>query len=285
VGVVHVGPRDRRALRRDSRRQQLETFVNQVALAIERGQLADEAATARLRVETEHLRNTLLSSVSHDLRTPLAAITGATSTLLATGERLDAGTRRELLESVHEEAERLARLVQNLLQMTRIEAGALGLRREWHSIEEIIGGALARVESRLAGRRVYTRVPPDLPLVPVDAVLIEQVLVNLLDNALRHTPPASPIRVAATASDEAVSVEVADRGPGLPAGDGRRIFEKFYRGRDAPAGGAGLGLAICEGIVRAHGGRIAAHTLPAGGAAFFFRVPLAGTPPAVLGDE
>jgi len=264
-------------------RRELEMFVNQVALAIEREQLAEEAEDTRVRMETERLRSTLLSSVSHDLRTPLATITGAVGTVLEQGDRLDSGTRRELLESVRDEAERLGRLVQNLLQMTRIESGALQLKKDWHAIEEVIGAALARLEKRLAGRRVHTRVPPNLPLAPMDDVLIEQVVVNLLDNAVKHTPPGSPISILAAASDDAISVEISDRGPGLRDGEEDRIFEKFHRGSSAD--GAGLGLAICEGIVRAHGGRIWAHTLPEGGAAFIFRLPLGGAPPAVVRDE
>jgi two-component system, OmpR family, sensor histidine kinase KdpD len=233
-----------------------------------------------VRIETERLRNSLLSSVSHDLRTPLATITGAASTILETGSRLDAGTHKELLESIREEADRLNRLVQNLLEMTRLESGALQLRKEWHPLEEVIGAALNHLGKRLGDRRVDTSLPPDLPLVPIDDVLIEQVLVNLLDNAIKYTPAASPIRIMATATDEAVTVEVADRGPGLPRGGEDKVFEKFYRGLPPDGRGAGLGLAICQGIVKAHGGHIWAQNLPEGGVAFLFTLPLAGTPPA-----
>jgi two-component system, OmpR family, sensor histidine kinase KdpD len=280
VGVLGVRPADRHALDAPDQFHQLETFANQTALAIERAQLADEAQQAEIRIETERLRNSLLSSVSHDLRTPLATITGAASTILENGSRLDAGTRQELLESVREEADRLNRLVQNLLEMTRLESGALQLRKEWHPLEEVIGAALSRLGKRLADRRVDTSVPPDLPLVPIDDVFIEQVLVNLLDNAIKYTPSASPIRIMATATDEAVTVEVADHGPGLPRGGEDKVFEKFYRGLPTGGRGAGLGLAICQGIVKAHGGHIWAQNLPEGGVAFLFTLPLAGTPPA-----
>jgi two-component system, OmpR family, sensor histidine kinase KdpD len=279
VGVLGIRPADPHSLDAPDQLHQLETFANQTALAIERAQLADEAQQTQVRMETERLRNSLLSSVSHDLRTPLATITGAATTILENGAKLDDRTRRGLLESVREEAERLNRLVQNLLEMTRLESGALQLRKEWHPLEEVIGAALGRLAKELADRRVETRVPPDLPLVPIDDVLVEQVLVNLLDNAVKYTPGGSPIRIMATSSGEAITVEVADRGPGLPRGEEDRVFEKFYRG--VPGGrGAGLGLAICQGIVKAHGGNIWAQNLPEGGVAFLFTLPLAGKPPA-----
>src|SRR5215470_2962389 len=279
VGVIGIRPADRHALDSPDQLHQLETFSNQTALAIERAHLADEAQHAQVRIETERLRNSLLSSVSHDLRTPLATIKGAATSMLDNGANLDAGTRKELLESVREEADRLNRLVQNLLEMTRLESGALQLRKEWHPLEEVVGAALSRLGKELTGRRVDTQVPRDLPLVPIDDVLIEQVLVNLLDNAVKYTPVSSPIRILATSTDEAVTVAVADHGPGLPRGAEDRVFEKFYRG--LPGGrGAGLGIAISQGIVKAHGGHIWAQNLPEGGVAFLFTLPLAGKPPA-----
>jgi len=280
IGVVSVRPRRRDAFTTPEPLRQLETFVNQTALALERTRLADEAQDARVRAETERLRSALLTSVSHDLRTPLAAITGAATTILDSGARLDQRVQQELVESVRDEAERLNRLVQNLLEMTRLESGALQLHRDWHPLEEVIGAALSRLSKRLTNRRVTTQVPPDLPLVAIDDVLIEQVLVNLLDNAIKYTPPESPIRIIATATDQAVTVEVADHGPGLPRGEEDKVFEKFYRGQPAGGRGAGLGLAICQGIVQAHGGRIWAQNLPEGGVAFLFTLPLAETPPA-----
>jgi two-component system sensor histidine kinase KdpD len=282
VGVVGIRPVNPRAMDEPETLHRLEAFAGQIALALERSRLAQEARQAEIRIETERLRNSLLSSVSHDLRTPLATITGASSAILESSERLSP-TQRELVQSVRDEAERLNRLVHNLLEMTRLESGALQLRRELHPPEEIIGAALGRLGTRLAGRRVTTRVPPELPLVPMDDVLIEQVLVNLLDNAAKHTPAGSPIEVVATATAESVTIEVADRGPGLRQGEEETVFEKFYRGGETTARGAGLGLAICLGIVRAHGGRIWAHNLPGGGVAFLFTLPLtsANTPTAV----
>ena len=280
LGVLGLRPDEPKALGSPDQLHQLETFANQTALALERTQMADEAQAAQVRAEAEHLRNALLSAVSHDLRTPLATITGAASTVLDGEARLDPATRRELLQSVYDEAERLNRLVQNLLEMTRLESGALQLRKEWHPLEEVIGAALGRLGTRLANRRVTTRVPPDLPLVAIDDVLVEQLLVNLLDNAVKYTPAESPITLIATATDRAVTVEVADRGPGLPPGEEDRVFEKFYRGQPTSGRGVGLGLAICQGIVRAHGGRIWAQNLPEGGVAFLFTLPITGTPPA-----
>jgi two-component system sensor histidine kinase KdpD len=233
-----------------------------------------------VRAEAERLRNSLLTSVSHDLRTPLAAITGAATTILDSGAHLDQRTRHELLESVRDEAERLNRLVHNLLEMTRLESGALQLRRDWHPLEEVVGAALGRLAKALGTRRVTVNIPPDLPLVAIDDVLIEQVLVNLLDNAVKYTSAESAIRIIATATERKVTVEVADHGPGLPKGEEDRVFEKFYRAAPEGRRGAGLGLAICHGVVQAHGGHIWAQNLPEGGVAFLFTLPLTETPPA-----
>jgi two-component system sensor histidine kinase KdpD len=281
LGVLGARPADPHAFDSPDQLHQLETFANQTALALERTRLAEEAQEADVRVETERLRSSLLSSVSHDLRTPLATITGAASLLLRADSPVDDATRRELLESVREEADRLNRLVQNLLEMTRLESGSLQLQRDWHPVEEIVGAALRRLDKRLAGRRLDVSLAPDLPLVLMDDVLVEQVLINLLDNALKYTPAGAAIRIAATASEGRVSIEVADHGPGLPPGEEERVFEKFYRGPGTSERGAGLGLAICKGIVQAHGGRVWAHNLPEGGVAFFFTLPMTEAPPVI----
>jgi two-component system, OmpR family, sensor histidine kinase KdpD len=286
VGVLGVELPPGEALATPEQLHLLETFAAQTALAIERVALVDEAQQARLRSETERLRNSLLSAVSHDLRTPLATITGSASALVEQEAGLDAAARRELAQAIQEEADRLNRLVHNLLEMTRLESGGVRVRKDWHPLEEVVGSALARVEKRLGERRVDIDLPPDLPLVPLDPLLIEQVLINLLDNAIKYTPEGSPIDISAAVEDRVVGVTVADRGPGFAPGEEAQIFEKFYRGQNAGTrSGAGLGLAISRGIVEAHGGRITAEPRPGGGAVFRFTLPLAAEPPEVPTDD
>ena len=276
VGVVGMRPAEPHAFDAPEQEHLLETFVSQVAVAVDRALLADEAQAAQVRMEAERVRNALLSAVSHDLRTPLTAITGAASAALEDEARIDAVTRRELLESIRDEAERLNRLVNNLLDVTRLESGSLRLRREWIPVEELVGVALARLAAPLRERKVTTRLPEDLPPVHVDGLLVEQVFINLIENATKHTPAGQPIDVEARREGDEVVVEVADRGPGLPAGQEQKIFDKFY-GVGA-GGGAGLGLTICRAIVEAHGGRIGGQPRPGGGALFRFSLP-AGEPP------
>jgi two-component system sensor histidine kinase KdpD len=274
VGVLALYPSAETRLGDPEDRQLLDTFAGLIGSALERTQLADEARRAHLRAETEQLRNSLLSSVSHDLRTPLAVVTGATSSLLDEHGPRDEHVRRELLQTVHEEALRLNRLVRNLLDMTRLEAGALKVHEEMQPIEEVVGSALDRMDDRLRGRAVDTRIPADLPLVPFDSALIEQVLINLLENATKYTPAGTPIEVAARTLERFVEVEVNDRGPGVGPRDTERVFDKFYRAREGEGGGVGLGLTICRGIVSAHGGRIWVEERAGGGASFRFRLPL-----------
>jgi two-component system sensor histidine kinase KdpD len=281
VGVLGYRPADRRLLDDVNQRQMLEALAHQAAGALERALLADEAKQTELRVRTEELRNTLLSSVSHDLRTPLAAIVGCATTLLGSEGMLTFGQRTDLLHTIQEEAERLGRLVANLLAMTRLESGSLGVSKEWVPLEELVGAALGRLQTRLAARHVDVRIPVDFPLLHVDPLLIEQVLINLIENAICHTPPATPIEIVAAVDGGAVQIDLADRGPGL-AGDAQgRLFEKFYRGPGAPPGGSGLGLAICSGMVAAHAGTIEAYNRPGGGAVFRLRLPIPGPAPHV----
>ncbi len=275
VGVLGVQPQDKTKHLTPEQRRLMEAFANQAALAIERVRLADETQQARLQIETEQLRNSLLSSVSHDLRTPLAAITGAASSMMDEDNALEPQTRHEMAQTIYEEAERLNRLLRNLLDMTRLESGALRVNKELQPLEEVIGAALSRLEAPLADRPVNIQLPADLPFVPIDSVLIEQVLINLLENAIKYTPLRSPIDLSASQDGALVVIEVADRGPGLPPGDEQRIFEKFYRSRAPHNGsGVGLGLTICRGMVEAHGGRIWAENRSGGGAAFRFTLPI-----------
>jgi len=252
----------------------LEVFAGQTALAIERTISQRAAQETRLHMQTEQMRSSLLSAVSHDLRTPLASITGAASTLRAQGNRLPLETQQELLESISDEAERMGRLVSNLLDMTRFESGGVELRRDDYPLEEIVGTVLQRMERQLDGRQILTELADNLPMVFVDDVLFGQVLWNLLENAAKYTEPGTPLDLAAFEEEGAVIIEVRDRGPGIPPGEEERIFEKFYRGKSNSARGAGLGLPICRAIVQAHRGTIQALPRKGGGAIFQIRLPI-----------
>jgi two-component system sensor histidine kinase KdpD len=266
VGVLAVKPVHPTSLLTPDQRELLQAFASQASLAIERVLLAEQAQRAEVLQATEKLRTTLLNMISHDLRTPLVSITGALSSLQEEDIVYDGPTRRSLLENAREEAERLNRLVGNLLDMTRIEAGALQLVREPGDVQDLVGSALAQAERWLVLRPVSVDIPADLPLVPMDFVLMHQVLVNLLDNAVRYSPSASPIELRARANGSELQIEVADRGIGIPSADLERVFDKFYRvQRPGSVSGSGLGLSICKGIVEAHGGRIWARNREGGG--------------------
>jgi two-component system, OmpR family, sensor histidine kinase KdpD len=261
----------------------IEALADRAAIALERTAWAERHEEARLEIEAERLRTTLLSSLSHDLRTPLGSIEGAASSLLHEPEALPMEVRRDLVETILEESRRMTRLVANLLDMVRVEAGGLTVRKAWQPLEEVLGVVLLRLEDRLGAYPVDTRLSDDLPLVPVDELLLEQVFINLLENASKHTPPGTQITISAWADSPDVVVEVADGGPGVPPDAAEAIFRKFYRTQDAShSGGAGLGLAICRGIIVAHGGRIWMESRPGGGAAFRFTLPLQGPPKADL---
>lgn len=280
IGVVAVRPAQSHLLLDPDQLHLLESLINQTALAIERTKLSEEAQRAHVQAETERMRNAILSSVSHDLRTPLATITGAASSLLDDSGRIDSASKHDLARSIYEEAGRLDRLLRNLLEMMRLEAGAVQLKREWIPLEEVVGAALGRLENRLRGHALQTKIPPDLPLINADGVLLEQVVINLLENALKYAPAGTPIDLSASAGDREIVVEVADRGPGLPPGEEGRIFEKFYRLQPDREGGVGLGLTICRGIVDAHGGRILAENRVGRGALFRFTIPVTERQPA-----
>jgi two-component system sensor histidine kinase KdpD len=282
IGVLGLSRRSGEALRPDQFRF-LEAIANQTALAIERSRLAEQAESTRVQVESERLKNALLSSVSHDIRTPLAAITGAATSLLS--DAIPEPSRRELTATIAEEAQRLSRQVGNLLEMTRLESGPIEVRREWHLLEESVGAALERFTAELNGRPVTVDVG-GAPLAPYDDVLIHQVIFNLIENAIEHTPAGTAIDIRAGRDRDGVWLEVADRGPGIDPNQGSQIFDKFHRGHSERGGrGIGLGLAICRSLIQAHGGRISAANRPGGGTAFRFWLPLEGEPPVVESES
>lgn len=284
VGVLAVRPRSPESFLTPEQLLLLETLANQAALALERVSLIEGRQRARVEAESERLRSALLSSVSHDLRTPLATIAGAASTLQH-GESLDDATRAELTENIVHESERLNDLIANLMFATRLEAGGVALRREWTTVEEIVGAGLARHRPALAAHPARIHIPSDLPLLNVDNAMLPQVIYNLVDNALRYTPAGTPIDIAAWATDTHVVVKVADEGPGISADETLRVFQRFYRGRAARAtgkeSGIGLGLTICEGIMKAHGGRIWAEANKPRGVAFYVSLPIERPQPVV----
>jgi two-component system sensor histidine kinase KdpD len=286
LGVLALLPSSLRRVFLPEQQRLLETFLNQVALALERVRLARAAQSAQIKVETESLRNSLLAGISHDLRTPLAAIVGAASSLAEEPERLSQEARRELARTIYDEGQRMATLANNILDMARLDAGAVTLKREWVPLEEIVGGVLTRLRSRLEGRPVRIALPKDAPLVKLDAVLIEQVLVNIVENALKYTPAGTAIEISAEFAPASVTVSVADEGPGITAGLEERLFDKFYRASPERAqSGVGLGLTICRAIVEAHGGTIRAENRFPHGAAFRFTLPRDEAPPAIEGEE
>jgi two-component system sensor histidine kinase KdpD len=276
VGVLGAKPIDTGRHLSPEQVRLMEAFANQAALAIERVQLADQARQAQLLKATEELQSALLNSISHDLRTPLVSITGALSSLQE-GINLDGETRQSLLDTAREEAERLNRLVGNLLDMTRIEAGAIQVRRDSCDVLDLIGTAIESIKDQLGDHPVNVYVPDDLPLVPMDFVLIERVLVNVLDNAIKFSPEREPIEIQANLDENDLEIKILDQGPGIPPKDLERIFDKFYRvQRPGYVRGTGLGLSICKGIVEAHGGSIYARNRPDGGAMITIVLPIGG---------
>ena len=283
VGVLGVPLGDPADFRNPARRRLFEALAGQAAVALERLALAERSRESQVEIEAERLRTALLSSLSHDMRTPLASIEGAASTLLQEAEP-DRGARRELAATIVQESHRMGRLVANLLDMIRVESGTLRVQKEWQLLPDVVGVALLRTEEQVRDRAVTTHFPPELPLVPMDEILLEQVFVNLLENAAKHTPAGTPIEVGAEARPHEVIAYVADRGPGLPAGEEDLVFQKFYRGGSG-SGGIGLGLTICRGIVTAHGGRMWAERRPGGGTIFKLSLPITGTPPQLVAED
>jgi len=278
LGVLTVLPANPRRVLLPEQYHLLETFAGQIALALERAQLAERAERASVDAKAEGLRNALLASISHDLRTPLAVISGASSSLVERGDKLDFAESNALARSIFQQSQQMSDLVVNVLQMTRLEGGTIALHRDWHALSEVVGSVLARLGEPLASHPVQVDLPPGLPLVRIDALLIEQVLANLLENAFKYTPPGTPIRLAAEMGADAVGISIEDDGPGLPPGDPEALFAKFYRGStESAVGGVGLGLAICRAVVNLHGGRIWAERRPKG-STFRFTLPLEPAP-------
>lgn len=273
--------------------QYLLTFAIMLAVALVisglmevRRRQAEVQAALALEAETERIRSALLASISHDLRTPLAVMTGASSSLAENGSRLGADEREALAKSIYDQARAMSEQVAKVLQMTRLETGAITLERDWASVQEIAGSVLARLSERLAGHRVVVDMPADLPLVRIDATLIDQALANLVENAACHTPPGTLVRIRGQHKGSEIIVSVEDFGMGIDDADVERVFAKFHRGASEGASrGVGLGLSICRAIVRLHDGRAWAERLSGGGTAFRFTLPVedAPRPPAEAG--
>ena len=269
-------------------RRLLETCASLLAISLERIHYIEVAQQSTVQIESERLRNSLLSAISHDLRTPLASLVGLAESLGMVEPALPA-PQQELIVAIQQSALRMSALVNNLLDMARLEAGAVQLNKAWQPLEEVVGSALAASAQTLGAHQVSVHLDEDLPLLQLDAVLMERVLVNLLENAAKYTPSGTTIAIEAQAQSDAVSLTITDQGPGLPLGREEVVFEKFERGaRESATPGVGLGLAICRAIVQAHGGRIRGDTVKnsqghAAGARFSVLLPR-GTPPTDLGD-
>jgi two-component system sensor histidine kinase KdpD len=265
----------------------VSSMARQVALALDRALLSEEKQRAIVEAETERIRNAVLSSVSHDLRTPLAVITSASSALLEHGDRIPSASRAEMCRMIHDEGRRLNDLLKSLLDVTRLQGGNFQVSRDWESMEEVIGSVLRRIEEQTIDRHVRANVPSDLPLLQIDATLVEQVILNLVDNAFKHSLSEQSVDVDVAVRDESVLVSVIDHGRGVRADELDHIFDKFYRNEAVISGGLGLGLTIARGIVQAHGGRIWATHTPGGGLTIHFTLPLplGGSPPGLLGIE
>ncbi len=289
IGSLGVQPAELNLFRDPEQRRLLETCASLIALSIERDQSVLETQQAQVQIQSEQLRNSLLSSVSHDLRTPLTAIAGTASNLRDELLPQLNASQQAMLQTLVSESHQLVRLVENLLDMARLESGSLSLNRQWHVLEELVGSAIARLRRELKDRAVTVQIPESFPSIFVDGLLLEQVLVNLLENAARYTATGGRIEIFARPAGHRIEIHVADNGPGLPAGAELKVFEKFYSDQKPIADGRrgiGLGLAICQGIVAAHGGRIIAASRATGGAEFTISLPCKQqAPPMTVGAD
>jgi len=282
-GVLALRPRELASVMQPERRAQLDTCASIIGQALERVHYVDVARDALVHIESERLRNSLLSALSHDLRTPLAVVYGLADTLATLPAMPAAG--QAAAQALQREAQRINAMVNNLLDMARLQSGAVQLRRQWQPLEEVVGSALQAMRPALVAHHVQTALPADLPLLDLDAVLVERVLCNLLENAAKYTPAGSTIRIGAALQGDTLQLRVADDGPGLPPGREEALFEKFARASsESTTPGVGLGLAICRAIMQAHQGRIRAERGPTGGAVFVLSFPL-GTPPRLPEPE
>lgn len=276
IGVLAINfKQEHKGAFTDQQRRYLTSFSSQVALALEKVRLAEQVQQAYLLEETEKLQTTLLNSISHDLRTPLVSITGALSSLLEDANLLSEEAQHDLLYTAWEQSLHLNRLVGNLLDMTRLESGAMKVVSQPYDVQELVGATLAQMPHRLQGRTVNRTVPNELPAIDIDLTLMIQALMNLLDNALKYAPPEKPIDIEAYQEAERVTIAVKDRGPGLPEAGLTYVFDKFLRLGSDGIGGTGLGLSIAKGIVEAHHGHIWAENRPGGGASFVMSLPIA----------
>jgi two-component system sensor histidine kinase KdpD len=283
-GILALSPESARWLSIPEQRRQLDTFAALAAIALERVHYVEVARDVLVKMESEKLRNSLLAAISHDLRTPLTSLVGLSESLARSKPPLSS-LQLDLADALRGEALRMSNLVSNLLEMARIQSGQIRLDLQWQPIEEVVGSALRASRPHLGARQIRVALPQDLPIVRFDAVLMERVLCNLLENASKYTPPNAQIAITAQAQADFLEVAVSDNGPGLPAGQEEAIFEKFTRGDNESAiPGMGLGLAICRAIVEAHGGKIRALTAASGGASFVFTIPL-GAPPDISSIE
>jgi two-component system sensor histidine kinase KdpD len=284
VGILLIRARDRAWNADVGPSSLMQSMARQLAMAIEKALLTEEKRTAEVQAETESIRNAVLSSVSHDLRTPLTVIRSASSTLVEHGERLQVATRVEMSRLIHEEAKHLSDLLKSLLDVTRLQAGRLSVNRDWESLEEVVASVLRRVDERteLGRWRLRTNLQDDLPLLEIDATLIEQVLMNLVNNALAYAGSDLPVEITISVRDENdVLVSVTDHGRGLRADELTRIFDKFYRGGNTSSPGLGLGLTLARGIVEAHGGKMWASPTPGGGLTVQFTLPITSAAPTM----
>lgn len=275
IGVLRLRPTDRENLFTSEQMHLLEGCANQIALAIEVDRLHEHSQKSEMQIETDRVRSSLLQSISHDLRAPLAAVMGGASTLMELGKELDTKKIKKLGREIYFETEQLNRLINNLLQMTYLEAEEVKLQKEYQSLSEVIHSVLQISETKLGKKPLHITISADLPKIPFDRTLIQEVFMNLLDNAIKFTPGDTPIEISAIAEKSKVIISVEDKGPGIVHDEVDKLFEKFYRGRMlSTERGLGLGLAICRSVITAHGGEIWATNRKGGGAAFCFTLPL-----------